>query len=59
MLNIRYLNLRPSLENSATAITYKTIPFTSNATRYNLNGQKVSAAFKGMVIIDGKKVIQK
>ena len=47
------------MENSATAITYKTIPFTSDAARYNLNGQKVSAAFKGMVIIDGKKVIQK
>lgn len=48
-----------SIENPATAITNTTIPFTSNAARYNLNGQKVSAAFKGVVIIDGKKVIQK
>ena len=31
----------------------------TDAIRYNLSGQKVTVAYKGLVIIDGRKVIVK
>ena len=36
------------------AISTKT---TKNGIRYNLSGQKVNADYKGIVIVDGKKVL--
>ena len=38
------------------AISTKT---TTNGIRYNLSGQKVNADYKGIVIVDGKKMLKK
>ena len=47
-------------ENDATAIqTIQTKAAAKNGAIYNLAGQKVNAAYKGVVIKDGKKYIQK
>jgi alpha-amylase len=43
----------------STAITNNMMPSTSNGVKYNLSGQKVNAGYKGLVIVDGKKVMQK
>lgn len=43
----------------STAITNNMIPSTTNGVKYNLSGQKVNAGYKGLVIVDGKKVMQK
>lgn len=44
---------------SSTGITNITISAADNAPAYNLAGQKVNAAYKGIVIKNGKKMIKK
>ena len=47
------------VSGTPTGITNITTSATDNAPAYNLAGQKVNAAYKGVVIKNGKKMIQK
>jgi hypothetical protein len=54
------------IDNSATTLTDTTTGIntinadkTENGVRYNLAGQKVNNGFKGVVIMNGKKMLQK
>lgn len=47
------------VSGTPTGITNITTSATDNAPAYNLAGQKVNAAYKGIVIKNGKKMIQK
>ena len=47
------------VSGTPTGITNITTSATDNAPAYNLTGQKVNAAYKGIVIKNGKKMIQK
>jgi archaellum component FlaF (FlaF/FlaG flagellin family) len=48
-----------TIETSTTAINSITMPVGANGVRYNLNGQRVGVGYKGLVIIEGKKMILK
>lgn len=49
-----------SFDGEATGISTAEVETTaSDAVRYNLNGQRVSNSYRGVVIVDGKKLIQK
>jgi hypothetical protein len=48
-----------SVEKGSTGITNITADKAANAVRYNLAGQKVNAGFKGVVIVNGQKMLQK
>ena len=57
-LNIVWLDENGNVEGDATAIqTVKTVA--NDGVIYNLAGQKVDANYKGVVIVNGKKMIQK
>ncbi len=58
-LNIVWLDENGNVENDATAINSIVKKAQNNGVIYNLAGQKVNAAYKGVVIKDGKKYIQK
>ena len=58
-LNIVWLDENGNVENDATAINSIVKKAQNNGAIYNLAGQKVNAAYKGVVIKDGKKYIQK
>ena len=45
--------------NGTTGISNATVEKTNNAPAYNVAGQRVGASYKGIVIINGKKVIKK
>ena len=48
-----------SKEDMTAIESIKTIAKNANAQRYNLSGQKVANDFKGIVILNGRKMIQK
>ena len=49
-----------SFDGEATGISTAEVETTaSDAVRYNLNGQRVNSNYRGVVIVDGKKLIQK
>ena len=48
-----------SVEKNASGINTITAAKVENAVRYNLAGQKVDNSFKGVVIVNGKKMLQK
>lgn len=58
-LNIVFLDEDGNIEDEATAIKSIEKKAENNGVRYNLAGQKVGASYKGVVIKDGKKYIQK
>lgn len=58
-LNIIWLDENGNVEYDATAIQSVKAAEAENGAVYNLAGQKVSAAYKGVVIKDGKKYMQK
>ncbi len=58
-LNIVFLDEDGNVESEATAIQSIEKKAENNGVRYNLAGQKVNASYKGVVIKDGKKYIQK
>ncbi len=58
-LNIVFLDEDGNIEDEATAIKSIEKKADNNGVRYNLAGQKVGASYKGVVIKDGKKYIQK
>jgi hypothetical protein len=58
-LNIVFLDEDGNIEEEATAIQSIEKKAENNGVRFNLAGQKVNAAYKGVVIKDGKKYIQK
>lgn len=47
----------PSVNGSSTAIV--NIPVTKNSTYYNISGQRVNAEYKGIIIKDGKKYLNR
>lgn len=47
----------PSVNGSSTAII--NIPVTKNSTYYNISGQRVNAEYKGIIIKDGKKYLNR
>ena len=64
--NMTYLALNTSLGNmlalslpNATSIQLKPMTTNNTNTRYNLSGARVNSAYKGLVIMNGKKVIIK
>ena len=64
--NMAYLALNTSLGNmlalslpNATSIQLKPMTTNNTNTRYNLSGARVNTAYKGLVIMNGKKVIIK
>ncbi len=58
-LNIRWLDENGNVEEEVTAIQSIESAKAENGAIYNLAGQKVNAAYKGVVIKDGKKYMQK
>ena len=58
-LNIIWLDENGNVEEDATAIKGIQNAKAENGAIYNLAGQKVNAAYKGVVIKDGKKYMQK
>ena len=48
-----------SKEDMTAVEAVKTVAKNTNAQRYNLSGQKVANDFKGIVILNGRKMIQK
>ena len=64
--NMAYLALNTSLGNmlalslpNATSIQLKPMTTNNTNTRYNMSGARVNTAYKGLVIMNGKKVIIK
>lgn len=64
--NMAYLALNTSLGNmlalslpNATSIQLKPMTTNNTNTRYNLSGARVNSAYKGLLIMNGKKVIIK
>ena len=58
-LTIKWLDENGNLESEATAINGVKAAAETEGQRYNVAGQKVSASYKGVVIKDGKKYMQK
>ena len=58
-LTINWLDEDGNIEEQTTAIQSVKGAKAENGASYNLAGQKVNAAYKGVVIKDGKKYIQK
>ncbi len=48
-----------SFDGEATGISTAEVETTADGQRYNLNGQRVNSNYRGVVIVDGKKLIQK
>ena len=57
--NYYFDNISWEVEGAPTAIQKIQVVKAENGARYNLAGQKVDAAYKGIVILNGKKFIQK
>ena len=57
--NYYFDNISWEVEGAPTAIQKVQVVKAENGARYNLAGQKVDAAYKGIVIQNGKKFIQK
>ena len=57
--NYYFDNISWEVEGAPTAIQMVQVVKAENGARYNLAGQKVDAAYKGIVIQNGKKFIQK
>ena len=58
-VTIKWFDEDGNLESEATAINSVKAAAEAEGARYNVAGQKVSAAYKGLVIKDGKKYMQK
>ncbi len=59
-LSKEYLSIIIGDDDETTAIDHVSTPrFESNAPMYNLTGQKVSESYKGIVIVNGKKYMNK
>ena len=58
-VTIKWFDEDGNLESEATAINSVKAAAEAEGARYNVAGQKVSASYKGLVIKDGKKYMQK